>query len=55
MTEKDQIDALSDELDKLINRFCDEFDLARASAVGVLMFKAHTIMRDAEKQGEDGD
>jgi hypothetical protein len=36
MTEQEQVEAFSDDLDKLIYRYRDEFDLTVASMVGVL-------------------
>lgn len=54
MTEKEQIEALADDLDALIGRYCDEFDLATASAIGVLAFKMHTLMVYAAQKHEDG-
>lgn len=53
MTEREQIVAFADDLDKLVKRYCDEFELAAASAVGVLTFKAHTIMADSVRSNEE--
>jgi len=36
MTEREQVEAFSDDLEKLIYRYRDEFDLTIASMVGVL-------------------
>jgi hypothetical protein len=55
MTERDQIQAFADDLDKLVGRYCDEFDLTTASAVGVLAFKMHNLMAHAQKNQEDED
>jgi len=55
MSEREQIEAFADDLDNLVGRYCDEFDLTTASAVGVLAFKMHTLMAHAQKQHEDGD
>ncbi len=47
MTERQQIMAFADDLDKLVARYEQEFELSMASAVGALMFKAHAIMTNA--------
>ena len=39
MHERDQVDAFAKELDLLIIRFMDEFDLSYAAYVGVLALK----------------
>lgn len=39
--------AFADDLDKLVARYEQEFELSMASAVGALMFKAHAIMTNA--------
>ncbi len=57
MSEKEQIQAFADDLDRLVQRYIDEFELTAASAVGCLAFKMHTIMacaqKDYEENGED--
>lgn len=55
MTEREQIEALAEDLDKLISRYCEEFDLTTASAVGVLSFKIHTLMADAVERHKEGE
>lgn len=55
MTESEQIQAFADDLDKLVGRYCDEFDLCTASAIGVLAFKMHTLMAHAVKKHEEGE
>lgn len=54
MTEKEQIEAFADDLDRLVDRYCDEFDLSYAAAVGVLHFKAHLLM-DSWDESPDED
>lgn len=53
MTEREQIDAFADDLDRLVGRYCDEFELTQASAVSVLAFKMHTLMSHAERTHRD--
>lgn len=47
MDEKDQIKQFADELDNLVDRFRDEYDLTFASAVGVLQMKIHLLCEEA--------
>lgn len=53
MSEREQIEAFADDLDKLVGHYIDEFDLTTASAIGVLAFKMHTLMAYAVKRHED--
>lgn len=53
MSEREQIKAFADDLDALVKRYIDEFDLTAASAVGCLAFKMHTIMVYAQKDYEE--
>jgi hypothetical protein len=53
MTDKEQTDAFADELDKLVDRFRQEFDLTYAQAVGVLHMKAHLLCEDASERGDE--
>lgn len=52
MTEREQIDAFATDLDKLVGRYCAEFELSTASAIGVLEIKIHTLIAHAVK-GDD--
>jgi hypothetical protein len=49
----DQIEAFANELDKLVDRFCDEYDLPYASVVGVLTFKTKLLMDDWENSNSN--
>jgi len=53
MTHQEQITAFADSLDKMVNRYRSEFDLPLASAVGVLHFKAHLLMTEAQENHGD--
>ena len=53
MTEQQQIEAFADDLDRLVDRYCDEFDLSYAAAVGVLHFKAHLLMISWDKSSDE--
>ena len=52
MTDKQQTEHLADELDKLIRRFCAEYDLTYAVAVGVLQMKIHLLCAQAAAEEE---
>lgn len=47
MSEAEQIQHLADDLDKLIDRYCDEYEMTFASAVGVLQMKAWLLCQTA--------
>ncbi len=49
-----QTKAFADQLDRLIDRFRDEWDLEYATVVGVLTMKAHLLMNEAEESYEAG-
>jgi len=49
MDNDQQVMALADELDKLIQRYRFEFDLNFASVLGVLEAKKWFLIREAEK------
>ena len=52
MTEHEQIIHLSDDLDKLVERYSLEYDISYASVVGVLTMKCHLLMNQAEDDEE---
>lgn len=47
MSEAEQVKAFANELDLLVERYSNEFDLTYAAAVGVLFMKAHLLCDDA--------
>lgn len=53
MSEKDQIDQLSNELDNLVERFRKEYDITYASAIGVLQLKIHSLGQEATELEEE--
>jgi hypothetical protein len=58
MKESKQIEAFQDELNRLIERFADEFDLTLASMIGVMHVTIHelivnTMNQDQEEDDED--
>lgn len=60
MKESKQIEAFQDELNKLIERFSDEFDLTLASMIGVMRVTIHelivnTMNQDNEEEEDEDD
>lgn len=54
MTSQEQTFHFGDELDKLVNRFRQEYDMEYAQIVGTLHMKAHLLCQEAcEREGED--
>lgn len=47
MSEAEQINAFMEDLTKLIARYCAEFELTTASAIGVLEIKKHQLISAA--------
>lgn len=52
MTDNDQIAAFEADLNKLVSRYCSEFSLSVAAAVGVLEMKKHSIIANAIEESE---
>lgn len=55
MSEKQQIAALADKLDLLINQYRHEFDLTYASVVGVLTIKIQLLCQEADDHSHGSD
>lgn len=53
MSGPEQIDALAGDLDALVSRYCAEFELTTAAAIGVLEIKKHELISEALKRQED--
>lgn len=53
MTEREQIQHFATEIDKVVKRFCEEYDLSVASIAGALQVKAHQVIAEACKEGEE--
>jgi len=56
MDEKEQIECFSGDLDKLLERYSDEFDMSLASQVGTLFIKIQELISnslDSEDDDED--
>lgn len=52
MNDREQIDAFAQDLSKLVARYCAEFELTTAAAVGVLEIKKHELIAHAMENGE---
>lgn len=55
MSESEQTGALADELDKLIERFRQEFQMSYASVVGVLQCKSVLLITEAKDRWDEGE
>lgn len=55
MDAKEQLLAFANDLDRLVDRYRDEFDLDYGSVVGILFMKAHLLSDEAVAQHEDDD
>lgn len=53
MNEREQIRHFAAELDKLVSRFAEEYDLPNASVIGALEMKIHAINRSAWEEEEE--
>ena len=49
------VEHLSNEIDKLIDRFRSEYEISYAEVVGVLHMKIHTLCDEAEERGQKED
>lgn len=47
MTDTEQKKAFADELDRLVERFRQEFEIPYTSVCGVLMLKTHLLFQEA--------
>lgn len=50
MTENEQIEHFATELDKLVDRFRSEYQMAYASVIGILHIKAHLLADEAVEE-----
>ncbi len=53
MTEGEQLDAFMADLTRLIDRYCEEFELTTAGAIGVLEIKKHQLIQAALNEGDE--
>ncbi len=53
MTDREQIAAFEADLDKLVSRYCQEFEISVAGAIGVLEMKKHRLIAEALEDGTE--
>jgi hypothetical protein len=53
MTDKEQITAFADAIDRLVEDYRAEFDLTYAAAVGVLQMKIHLLCEEAGERSDE--
>jgi len=53
MSDNQQIDAFYNDLTALVSRYCAEFDLTTAAAIGVLEIKKHELIKLALEDAEE--
>lgn len=53
MNQRDQIIAFGDDLDRLLERYAQEFDLPYAAVVGCMQIKIHLICQQASEEDDD--
>ena len=53
MNPSEQIDAFARDLNALVSRYCAEFELSTAAAIGVLEIKKHELIAHAIKDDEE--
>jgi len=55
MDEKTQIGCFDEDLDRLIQRYGDEFDMSLAAMVGTLSIKIHELVSNSMDQDDEED
>lgn len=53
MPPTDQTAHFANDLERLINRYRDEYDITYAQLVGVLHIQSHLLCREAERLADD--
>ena len=55
MDEKTQISCFDDDLDRLLTRYSDEFDMSLAAMIGTLQVKIHELVANSIDQDDEED
>jgi hypothetical protein len=55
MNKDERVCAFADDLDRLVRRYAEEFDITAASTVGILFMKAHLLCANAVNNYNDDD
>ncbi len=53
MTEKEQTDAFADDLDKLVERYRQEFEVSYAVVIGTLQMKSWLLSQEASERSDE--
>lgn len=53
MTDKEQTDHFSNELDALVERFRNEYELSYSIVVGTLQMKIHLLCKEAQERSDE--
>ncbi len=53
MSDKEQIKAFADDLDRLVSRYANEFELSYGAVIGALFMKAQSLCIQAAQDGQD--
>lgn len=53
MSDREQIQAFADDLDRLVDRYRDEFEISMAGVIGTLEFKQFLLMQEAQRTAEE--
>lgn len=55
MDDKEQIQAFADDVDKLVERYRQEFDMTYAAVIGTLQMKVHLMCVEAGSRDDEVD
>jgi hypothetical protein len=55
MTEKEQVDHFANDIDSLVNRYRNEYDMSYAAVVGVFQMKIYLLCSEASKRRDELD
>lgn len=55
MSDREQIEAFEAELNRLVHRFRNEFEITVGAVVGCLTIKAHNLISEYERRFEEGE
>ena len=53
MTDKEQTDAFADDLDKLVERYRNEYEISYAQVIGTLQMKSWLLSSEADERRDE--
>jgi hypothetical protein len=53
MTEEDQTNHFSNDVDKLVDRYRDQYEMSYAACVGVFTMKIHQLCKEADERAAE--